>query len=92
LGYTLGENQKGYLYIKLGEGKGQLAVTFVGGRVFVLEHCSKENLSPELLAKILEHLGVNDTLVDEMLAQSLDDLHLLFRGKASNGGLDDAAN
>jgi hypothetical protein len=67
-------------------------VTFVGGRVFVLEHCLKVNLSPELLAKILEHLGVDDALVDEMLTQSLDDLHLLLRGKTSDGGLNDAAN
>jgi hypothetical protein len=60
--------------------------------VFVLQHCSKVNLSPKLLAKILEHFGVDNALVDEMLAQSLDDLHLLFRGKTSNGGLDDATN
>jgi hypothetical protein len=43
-------------------------VTFVSGRVFILGHCSKGNLSPELLAEILEHLGVDDALVDEMLA------------------------
>jgi hypothetical protein len=52
----------------------------------------EDNLSPELLTKILEHLRVNNALVDEMLAQSLDNLHLLFRGEASNSGLDDATN
>jgi hypothetical protein len=67
-------------------------VTFVSGRVFALGHCSKGNLSPELLAKILEHLRVDDALVDKMLAQSLDDFHLLFRGEAGDGGFDDAAN
>lgn len=51
-----------------------------------------DNLSPELLTKIFEHLRVDNSLVDEMLAQSLDDFHLLFRGKTSNGGLDDATN
>lgn len=50
------------------------------------------NLSPELLTKVFEHPGVDDALVDEMLAQTFDDFHLLFRGKASNGGLDDTAN
>jgi hypothetical protein len=50
------------------------------------------NLSPELLTKVLEYLGVDNTLVDEMLAQSLDHFHLLFRSESSNGGLDDTAN
>lgn len=50
------------------------------------------NLSPELLTKVFEHPGVDDALVDEMLAQTFDDFHLLFRGKASNGGFDDTAN
>jgi hypothetical protein len=50
------------------------------------------DLSPELLTKIFQHLGVDNALIDEMLAQSLDNLHLLFRCEASNGGLDNTAN
>ena len=37
-------------------------------------------------------MRADDTLVDEMFAEALDDLHLLFRGESVDGGFDDAAN
>lgn len=48
--------------------------------------------SSELLTKVFEYLGIDDALVDKMLAQALDNLHLLLWGESGDGGLDDTAD
>lgn len=50
------------------------------------------NLASELLAKIFKYFVTDDTLIDKVLAQSLDHFHLLFRGKTGDGCFDDTAH
>lgn len=49
------------------------------------------DLKVELATEILEHICAYDALIDEMFAQSFDDLHLLLGSQARYGKFNDAA-